>query len=147
MNNKKDAIELTLAIHNSLVSIGINKLVEYLNIISTLHTKSKQEMANVFMEIVCSHYKISVEEVRFSQRNDGSKLDALCVLSLLLKKHLVLSQTDIAEILNKHKSQISKYISKMTRLNPDYIEMDKGLYSKYKELEKIITYILSNKSE
>jgi chromosomal replication initiation ATPase DnaA len=147
MNNKKDATELTLAIHNSLVSIGINKLVEYLNIIATLHSKSKEEMANLFLDIVCQHYKISVDEVRFSQRNDGSNLDALCVLSLLLKKHLVLSQKEIGIILNKHKSQISKYISKMTRLNPDYIEMDKGLYSNYKELEKLVTYILSNKIE
>lgn len=143
-NQNQEAIQLTLALHEGVVTLGLQKMVDYLTLVVRFNSNSKTELAESILDLVCGHFKITSDDVRNSQRNDGNKLDALCILSLLMKKHLVLSQNEIAEILNKHKSQISKYISKMTRLN-DHIEIDRKLKSKYKELEAIVIYLLSNK--
>jgi len=144
-NSNQDAIQLTSALHQGVVTLGLQKMVDYLNLIAKLNSNSKAELADSILNLVCSHLKISAHDVKNSARNDGSRIDALCILSLMLKKHLMFSQNEVASFLNKHKSQVSKYVSKMTRLN-EHIESDRKLASRYRELEIVVIHLLVNKA-
>jgi predicted transcriptional regulator len=93
---------------------------------------------------VTSKYKVSFSSLLESTRNDGDENDAMCLLAILLKKHALMSQSEIAKKLNRHKSQVSKYISRMSNLNVELFKLDRKIYSDYVEINEAIEKLIQN---
>jgi IS30 family transposase len=55
-----------------------------------------------------------------------------------------MSQSEIAKKLNRHKSQISKYISRMSNLNTELFKLDRKIYSDYIEINEAIEKLIQN---
>jgi IS30 family transposase len=68
----------------------------------------------------------------------------MCLLAVLLKKHALMSQSEIGKKLNRHKSQISKYISRMSNLNTELFKLDRKIYSDYIEINEAIEKLIQN---
>jgi predicted transcriptional regulator len=67
------------------------------------------------------------------------------IIATLLQKYALLTQIEIAEVMNKTKSSISKYVSKMNFSNSKKMTIDeKEYFEKYKKIENRIKEIQSN---
>lgn len=103
-----------------------------------------KDIADLVIYSVCEKYKIKPSELLESDRNDGDRNDAICLMAILLKKHALMSQNDIAFRLNRHKSQISKYVSRMSHLNTELFKQDRRIYANYIEINESIELIIKN---
>jgi len=82
-----------------------------------------------------------------SERTDGEDNDAMCLIAVLLKRHALMSQNDIAAKLQRHKSQISKYITRMSQLNTELFKTDRVLYSNYLEINDSIEKLIQKEQQ
>jgi len=135
--------DLLRVLNNCVISLGANKVINYLKWLNDISIDEKSLLNEVIIFEVCERYNLTFEELLNNNRNDGDKNDAFCLISALLKKHSLLSQNQIATLLNRHKSQISKYITRMSKLNP-LMRSDSKIYNEYLEIEKSIIAILNN---
>ena len=103
-----------------------------------------KDVADLVIYSVCEKYKIKPSELLDSPRTDGDDNDAICLMAILLKKHALMSQNEIALRLNRHKSQISKYISRMSHLNVELFKQDRRIYTNYIEINESIELIIKN---
>jgi predicted transcriptional regulator len=75
----------------------------------------------------------------------GRQLYLAQIIATLLQKYALLTQIEIAEVMNKTKSSISKYVSKMNFSNSNKMTIDeKEYFEKYKKIENRIKEIQSN---
>ena len=135
--------DLLRVLNNCVINLGANKVTNYLKWLNDISIDEKSLINEVIIFEVCERYNITFDELLNNNRNDGDKNDAFCLISALLKKHSSLSQNQIATLLNRHKSQISKYITRMSKLNP-LMRSDSKIYNEYLEIEKSIIAILNN---
>jgi hypothetical protein len=135
--------DLLRILNNCVINLGANKVTNYLKWLNDISIDEKSLINEVIIFEVCERYNLTFDELLNNNRNDGDKNDAFCLISALLKKHSSLSQNQIATLLNRHKSQISKYITRMSKLNP-LMRSDSKIYNEYLEIEKSIIAILNN---
>ena len=135
--------DLLRVLNNCVINLGANKVTNYLKWLNDISIDEKSLINEVIIFEVCERYNLTFDELLNNNRNDGDKNDAFCLISALLKKHSSLSQNQIATLLNRHKSQISKYITRMSKLNP-LMRSDSKIYNEYLEIEKSIIAILNN---
>jgi len=138
-------VELLRALQNCIYRMGVNKVMGYLNWMATLDTSRPQIVLQIIIESVCAKYKLDPQELLQSQRHDGKNNKALCIIVLLLKKHTLMSQVEIAKAVNRHKSLISRYLSKMKTLNVDLFREDREMYNFYKEIDNSIDFLFETK--
>lgn len=135
-------IELIRVLNNSVLTLGVRKVIGYLKWITNINGNDPRDIADLVIYSVCEKYKIKPSELLESDRNDGVRADAICLMAVLLKKHALLSQNEIALKLNRHKSQISKYISRMSHLNTELFKQDRKIYANYVEINDSIELII-----
>jgi hypothetical protein len=138
-------VELLRALQNCIYRLGVNKVAGYLNWMATLDTSRPQIVLQIIVESVCAKYKLDPQELLQSQRHDGKNNKALCIIVLLLKKHTMMSQVEIAQAVNRHKSLISRYLSKMKTLNIDLFREDREMYNFYKDIDNSIDFLFEIK--
>jgi hypothetical protein len=137
-------IELIKVLNNSVLTLGVRKVIGYLKWITNMNGNDPKDIADLVIYSVCEKYKIKPSELLESDRNDGDRNDAICLMAILLKKHALMSQNDIAFRLNRHKSQISKYVSRMSHLNTELFKQDRRIYANYIEINESIELIIKN---
>ena len=140
-------VEVLRALQQSIYSLGVNKVIAYLKWLSSIDANNPDEVTRVIIDSVCDKYKIDSKELLGSQRHDGKNQKALCIIVLLLKKHVMMSQTEIAHILNRHKSLISRYLGRMKTLNIELFKEDREMFNYYKEIDKSIDFLFTPKNK
>ena len=143
-SNPNNAIELIRVLNNSIHSLGLKRVISYLKWITKWSGNDNKDVADLIIYSVTSKYKITFASLLESNRNDGDDNDAMCLLAVLLKKHALMSQSEIARRLNRHKSQVSKYISRMSNLNVELFKLDRKIYSDYVEINEAIEKLIQN---
>jgi predicted transcriptional regulator len=143
-SNPNNAIELIRVLNNSIHSLGLKRVISYLKWITKWSGNDTKDVADLIVYSVTSKYKVSFSSLLESTRNDGDENDAMCLLAILLKKHALMSQSEIAKKLNRHKSQVSKYISRMSNLNTELFKLDRKIYSDYIEINEAIEKLIQN---
>ena len=133
-------VNLLRTLNNCVLNLGANKVTRYLNWLNEVSINEKSFINEAIIFEVCERYNITFDELLNNHRNDGDKNDAFCLISALLKKHTLLSQNQIASMLKRHKSQISKYITRMSQLNP-LIRSDSKIYHDFNQIDKSILAI------
>ena len=142
-----NAIELIRVLNNSIHSLGLKRVISYLKWITKWSGNDTKDVADLIIYSVTSKYKVSFSALLESNRNDGDDNDAMCLLAILLKKHALMSQNDIATKLKRHKSQISKYITRMSQLNTELFKADRNLYSNYLEINDSIEKLIQKEQQ
>jgi len=135
-------IELIRVLNNSVLTLGVRKVIGYLKWITNVNGNDPTDIADLVIYSVCEKYKIKPSELLESDRNDGDRNDAICLMAILLKKHALMSQNEIAFRLNRHKSQVSKYISRMSHLNTELFKQDRKIHANYIEINDSIELII-----
>ena len=143
-SNPNNAIELIRVLNNSIHSLGLKRVISYLRWITKWSGNDTKDVSDLIIYSVTSKYKVGFSSLLESNRNDGDDNDAMCLLAILLKKHALMSQSEIAKKLNRHKSQISKYISRMSNLNTELFKLDRKIYSDYIEINEAIEKLIQN---
>ena len=109
--NNNGTIELIRVLNNSVLTLGVKKVITYLKWVTKMNGSDRKDVADLVIYSVCEKFKIPPNALLESERTDGEYNDAMCLIAVLLKKHALMSQSDIAIKLKRHKSQISKYIT------------------------------------
>jgi DNA-binding CsgD family transcriptional regulator len=139
-----NTIELIRVLNNSILALGVKKVISYLKWITKMNGNDSKDVADLVVYSVCSKYKIAFSTLLENERNDGDYNDAMCLIAVLLKKHALMSQNQIAKKLNRHKSQISKYVTRMSQLNVELFKLDRQIQSTYLEISESIEKVIQN---
>lgn len=143
----KNAIELIRALNNSVLALGLKKVIFYLKTITKISGDvDKTDLVDLIIHTVCEKYKINARDLN-NPRLDGKYFDAICIICALLKSHAIMSQDDISARVKKHKSQIHVYLRKIARLNPEMFRADAKLYTNYIEITKSIDLIINQEQQ
>jgi len=146
-NNNNGTIELIRVLNNSVLALGVKRVISYLKWITKMNSSDRKDIYDLVVYSVCEKYKIAPNDLLDSERTDGEDNDAMCLIAVLLKKHALMSQNDIAVKLKRHKSQISKYITRMSQLNVELFKADKNLYSNYIEINDSIEKLIQKEQQ
>lgn len=146
-NNNNGTIELIRVLNNSVLALGVKRVISYLKWITKMNSSDRKDIYDLVVYSVCEKYKIAPNDLLDSERTDGEDKDAMCLIAVLLKKHALMSQNDIAVKLKRHKSQISKYITRMSQLNVELFKADKNLYSNYIEINDSIEKLIQKEQQ
>lgn len=146
-NNNNGTIELIRVLNNSVLALGVKRVISYLKWITKMNSTDRKDISDLVIYSVCEKYKIAPNALLDSERTDGDYNDAMCLIAVLLKKHALMSQNDIATKLKRHKSQISKYITRMSQLNTELFKADRNLYSNYLEINDSIEKLIQKEQQ
>jgi len=146
-NNPNTTIELIRVLNNSVLALGVKKVITYLKWITTMNGNDRKDIADLVIYSVCEKYKLTPSIILESDRNDGYSNDAVCLIAVLLKKHALMSQNQIATKLNRHKSQISKYIRKMQMLNIQLFKHDRKLSYDFQQINDSIEQLIQTEQQ
>jgi predicted XRE-type DNA-binding protein len=139
---------LFVVLTKTINTIGVDSTIEQLHSITS---KSKSEMddtlGNYIIEIVTE--KVMGQNFVFQNtdksRYDGQNQKVACLVSFFLKKHAKFSQTEIAEKIGRNKSQVSKYITKMSKLKPIGEDKNDDLCNLLEEVDLKIQKIIKKR--
>lgn len=145
--NNNGTIELIRVLNNSVLTLGVKKVITYLKWVTKMNGSDRKDVADLVIYSVCEKFKIPPNALLESERTDGEYNDAMCLIAVLLKKHALMSQSDIAIKLKRHKSQISKYITRMSQLNIELFKADRKLYSDYTEINDSIEKLIQKEQQ
>lgn len=145
--NNNGTIELIRVLNNSVLTLGVKKVITYLKWVTKMNGSDRKDVADLVIYSVCEKFKIPPNALLESERTDGEYNDAMCLIAVLLKKHALMSQSDIAIKLKRHKSQISKYITRMSQLNVELFKGDRKLYSDYTEINDSIEKLIQKEQQ
>jgi predicted transcriptional regulator len=145
--NNNGTIELIRVLNNSVLTLGVKKVITYLKWVTKMNGSDRKDVADLVIYSVCEKFKIPPNALLESERTDGAYNDAMCLIAVLLKKHALMSQNEIATKLKRHKSQISKYITRMSQLNIELFKSDKKLYSDYTEINDSIEKLIQKEQQ
>jgi len=137
-------IELIRVLNLSVISLGVKKVILLLKWFTENNPKHNSDLVEIIIYSVCSKYKITFKDLMQRKRNDNDNHNAMCLISYLLKKRALMMHKDIAKILGRNKSQVSKYISKMAYLNTELYADDRKLKTFYLEIDKSLQTLIHN---
>lgn len=125
--------------------IGMQKVIERLKSSIEFDADNQYSLNKEIIETACKTFGESWEYIRSKKRLQGRQLYLAQIIATLLQKYALLTQIEIAEVMNKTKSSISKYVSKMNFSNSKKMTIDeKEYFEKYKKIENRIKEIQSN---
>ena len=125
--------------------IGMQKVIERLKSSIEFDADNQYSVNKEIIETACKTFGESWEYIRAKKRLQGRQLYLAQIIATLLQKYALLTQIEIAEVMNKTKSSISKYVSKMNFSNSKKMTIDeKEYFEKYKKIENRIKEIQSN---
>jgi hypothetical protein len=144
----KSINDFLIALHKAISNVGTDNLID---VFSDLHPSKysiKDEfVASKIVQLVCSNYSLDEKIFEEDSRSDGVYQDFMCITSYLLKKYARYNQNEIAEKIRRHKSQVSKYITRIAQLKPNDRLEDVAIFDKLVVIEKKLNEFLKKKNE
>jgi hypothetical protein len=148
--DSKKFVEASLSQLFRILEIGINrigmqKVIERLKSSIEFDADNQYSLNKEIIETACKAFDLSWGYICSKKRLQGRELYLARIIATLLQKYALLTQIEIAEVMNKTKSSISKYVSKMNFSNSKKMTIDEREYfEKYKKIENRIKEIQSN---
>jgi hypothetical protein len=137
--------QLFRTLERGISRIGLDKVIERLKSSIEFDADNQYSVNKEIIETSCKTFGESWEYIRSKKRLNGRQLYLAQIIATLLQKYGLLTQIEIAEVMNKTKSSISKYVSKMNFSNSKKMTIDeKEYFEKYKKIENRIKEIQSN---
>ena len=132
---KNNATHLIEQLLRTIDDTGLNETID------TLKRKQASILSNTpdlqihIIETTCNDFEINEQTLCSGRDKSAKRYNALGVCALMLKSHLGISQTQIAYLLRKDVSTISRHLKRLQNLNINY-KQDKELADKICEIEK-----------
>ena len=130
---------LFFALSKALNNIGVDATIESLNVISNSNKRKKDEhLAEAIVQIVSE--TLSSQEFSFEKKDryDGIEQEVACFISFFLKKYAYYNQNEIAEMIGRNKSQVSKYITRISQMKMIGVPMHDHIYELVQECDNKI---------
>lgn len=89
------------------------------------------------IEIVCAHFQITTEYLKTGTKKDDARINALWFCTGLIKDHVKLYLREIADILNKNMTVVSRYDKNLKELKP-HRPAEKRLLEEYQQLDTVV---------
>lgn len=125
--------------------IGLNKVIERVKSSIDFDADNQFSLNNEIIDSSCKTFGENWEYIKSKKRLQGRQLYLAQTIALLLQKYALLTQIEIAEVMNKTKSSVSKYVRKMNFSNAKSMTIDeKEYFEKYKRIESRIKEIQNN---
>lgn len=142
IDNKNVINDFLISLNSAIEVLGLEKLTSFLKKFSPFASnfEANDLVAESIIVMVCSYYGIAEDDVD-KNRNDGKYNDAICVMAFFLNKYANYSQKDVSKRLKRHKSQVSKYISRISSLKPNFHPREDAFIKTINEIE---TDIINN---
>ena len=136
--------KLFFALSKAINNKGIDYTIENLNTLSYRDKIKDEYLGNLIVEIISKKKEDS--EFAFQKgRFDGKAQDTACLIAFFLKKYANFNQNEISEKICRNKSQVSKYITRISQLKRDGIPSNEYLLSLVEEIEMNIHTIIKKK--
>ena len=129
MNNKQ-TLNIIDALKNSIEKIGLQMTINNLN---NYNCKSK-DLIDFILNICCHEFGKDKSELNKSKRNSSYK-KVYVLSSYLLYHYASLTQQEIADILNKSKASVNRFIKEVTEYSNN-IKEEKIMLLTLESLEK-----------
>lgn len=143
----KSINDFLIALHKAISNVGTESLVNTFNDLRPTTFSIKDEfIATKIIEFTCDTFGINENVFDEDSRSDGVHQDFMCVVSYLLKKYARYNQNEIADRIKRHKSQISKYITRISLLKPNEKLQDTNIHGKLMSIEKKLNEFLKKKN-
>ncbi len=136
--------KLFFALSKAINNKGIDNTIESLNTLTYSERLKDEYLGNLIIEIISKKTEdadFAIQKGRF----DGKAQDTACLVSFFLKKYANFNQNEISEKICRNKSQVSKYITRISQLKRDGIPSNEYLLSLVEEIEMKIQDILKKK--
>jgi|688.fasta_scaffold1159452_1 hypothetical protein len=136
--------KLFFALSKAINNKGIDYTIENLNTLSYSDKIKDEYLGNLIVEIISK--KTEDADFAFQKgRFDGKAQDTACLIAFFLKKYANFNQNEISEKICRNKSQVSKYITRISQLKRDGIPSNEYLLSLVEEIEMNIHTIIKKK--
>jgi hypothetical protein len=136
--------KLFFALSKAINNKGIDYTIENLNTLSYSDKIKDEHLGNLIVEIISK--KTEDDDFAFQKgRFDGKAQDTACLIAFFLKKYANFNQNEISEKICRNKSQVSKYITRISQLKRDGIPSNEYLLSLVEEIEMNIHPIIKKK--
>ena len=136
----KKTINLLKALESSLSTLGVEKTITNIN---TSLEFNKISLQDFILHIVCEEKKIPLKSLLSSKYYTKSSKKNIQLVSYLLYYQAFLSQQEIADILNKSKASINRYIRDLNILQ-ESINEEKQLKNEISFFENKISEYKKN---
>ncbi|NBX73536.1 MAG: hypothetical protein EBQ89_04470 [Alphaproteobacteria bacterium] len=137
--------QLFRVIEYGISRIGLSKVIERLRSSIDFDADNQHSLHNIIIECSCKTFGENWEYIKSKKRLGGRQLYLAQTIALLLQKYALFTQIEIAKVMNKNKSSVSKYVHKMNFSNPKSMTRDeKEYYDKFQKIEIRIKEIQSN---
>jgi hypothetical protein len=136
--------KLFFALSKAINNKGIDYTIDNLNTLSYSDKIKDEHLGNLIVEIISK--KTEDDDFAFQKgRFDGKAQDTACLIAFFLKKYANFNQNEISEKICRNKSQVSKYITRISQLKRDGIPSNEYLLSLVEEIEMNIHPIIKKK--
>ena len=136
LSSRKTIVNFSVSLIEAVEKFGLDKLTSFLSSLTPFESVITNESnSNVIISIICARYEISYEDIINKKKSNGLYLDAICLISYCLKRYSGCNPKEISVILQRHKSQISKYLSRVNSLRDGISMQDDKLIKLKDEIE------------
>ena len=125
--------------------IGMSKVIERVKNSIDFDANNQYSLSKEIIDTSCKTFGESWEEIRSKKRLQGRQLYLAQTIAPLLQKYALMSQIEISRVMNKSKSSVSKYVSRMNLINANKMTIDEREYfEKFQKVENRIKEIQNN---
>lgn len=147
--SKKSIVDFSVSLVNAIETFGMEKLTTFLSFLQPLSKEIVEDdsLSEVVIQVICTKYQIRFSELVSMKKIHGKYNDAMCLLCYLLKKYSHYSAKKISFVIQKNKSQVSKYLSRISLLREKVSVEDDRLIQTLNEIEIQIKKTIENGKE
>ncbi len=130
----------------SIDKVGVQRTFKALKNVQN-EQSNNDHIEDFIVQSCCTHYGIKdrYELIHGKTRKDGDRTSAMTICFVLMEEHLLYGHTEIAQMMGKHRSVVSRYVKWFRRLNPQ-LKTDIDTLHDYNTLKDIIKeFIEKNK--
>lgn len=136
ISSRKKLVNFSVSLIEAVEKFGLDKITSFLSSLTPFENViGNDSNSNVIISIICARYEISYDEIINKKKSNGLYLDAICLISYCLKRYSGCNAKEISGILQRHKSQISKYLSRINSLRDGISLQDDNLIKIKEEIE------------
>lgn len=136
--------QLFRTLERGISRIGVEKVIERLKSSIDFDADNQYSLSKEIIDNSCKAFGESWDYILVKKRLQGRQLYLAQIIATLLQKYALLTQIEIAGVMKKTKSSVSKYVSKMNFSNSTKMTLDeKEYFEKFKKIENRIKEIQS----
>ncbi len=124
-------------VFKSIDKVGIQRTFKALKNVQN-EQKNNDHIEDHIVQCCCNHYGIKDrhELIHGTFSKKGARTNAMTICFVLMEEHLDYGHTEIADMMGKHRSVVSRYVKRFRRLDPQ-LKTDINTLDSYTTLKEL----------